>query len=94
MSTYDKLYHSASGVIAVFEYENESDFTQVVNDFEENSDFEFFGYYDSIESINDELLYQGLTMEEITKYNLNHYGHCIEVVENSNNEFLLFIGNR
>lgn len=56
-----------------------------------NPDFTCLGWFDSLNELQDELRYQGLSLELIKELNLNRYGNVLEVLK-YNGQYLAFIG--
>lgn len=93
--SFEELYNSASGIIGIAHYDEEDEFEQDLNELMNNADFSFFGQFDMIQDADEELQYQGLTLDEITKMSLNRYGNVIETLQCPISEtYWVFVGVR
>lgn len=88
------LYESACGIIGVWMCDTEEEVDEKVNELEGNPDFSLFGVFDSTQEADEELQYQGLTLDQITKMSLNHYGNVIECIASPEGLYFVFIGAR
>lgn len=99
---FKKLYNSAKGIVSIADYSIYDDITIASAEFnadlyelEHNPDFTTFGNYETIEDANDDLLYQGLTLDDITKLSMHRYGNMIEVLKSPMEEqyvYWVFVG--
>lgn len=67
------------------------DFLEYSTELYDNPDFTSIDWFDTLEDLQDELMYQGLSREEIKQINLNRYGNVLEVLK-YNEQYLVFIG--
>jgi hypothetical protein len=73
--------------------DTEEEFYGLCDELEGNPDFTSLGAYTSIQSIYEELNYQGFTDEQIEQFTHNRYGTCLEIVEYAS-DYEAFIGTR
>ena len=69
----------------------ENDFNELEYDFIDNPDVLYYGTFNSLEDLVDDLEYQDYNFNEIVKLTKNRYGHVIEIIEYDSN-FYVFIG--
>lgn len=67
------------------------DFLEYSSELYFNPDFTCLDWFDSLEDLQGELMYQGLSREEIKQINRNRYGRVLEVLK-YNGQYLAFIG--
>ncbi len=92
---FDKLYNSACGIIGINQYDDVDEFQQDLKELEDNQDFSFLGHFDSTQDADEELQYQGFTLDEITKMSLNQYGNVIECLHAPDSQtYWVFVGAR
>lgn len=92
---FEELYNSACGIVGITHYDSEKEFEQDLKELEENGDFTFLGHYDTTQEADDELQYQGLTLDQITKMSLNRYGNVIETLHAPDSQtYWVFVGAR
>lgn len=99
--TYEEIYNSACGIVGQSTYEDDGYRTAVdffeedLRELENNQDFTFFGHFDMTQDADEELEYQGFTLDEITKMSMNRYGNVIECLKAPDSEtYWVFIGSR
>lgn len=73
--------------------DTEEEYEDKINELSDNPDFIFLGYFDSIQSIYEDLDYQGITEEEAQQMSHNRYGACLEILEYAS-DYCAFIGIR
>lgn len=73
--------------------DTEEEFFNLLDELENNPDFTSIGAFSMIQSIYEELEYQGFTEEQIEQFSHNRYGTCLEIVEYAS-EYMAFIGTR
>lgn len=91
--TFEELYNSGAGIVGIIHCDNEQDFENNLKDLENNQDFSFLGQYDMSQDADEELLYQGFTLDQITKMSLNRYGNVIETLK-FDDSYWVFVGAR
>ena len=69
------------GVTSTWTIDSEEEFNEIWSELHSNSDFTYLGQFDMTQDIDDELLYQGFSLQEIAQLTINHYGHVLEVIE-------------
>lgn len=95
MASFEELYNSACGIVGINNYDSVEDFEQDLRDLEENEDFTLLGRYDMTQDADEELQYQGFTLDEITKMSLNRYGNVIEcLLAPDSGDYWVFVGAR
>ena len=75
----------------VIEFTAFDDFLEYSSELYFNPDFTSLDWFDTLEELQGELMYQGLTRELIAQINRNRYGDVLEVLK-YNGEYLAFIG--
>ena len=92
---FEKMYNSACGILGISHYDDVSEFEEDLKELEENPDFSLLGHYDSTQDADEELQYQGFTLDEITKMSLNRYGNVIECLHAPDSQtYWVFVGAR
>lgn len=91
---FEELYNSACGIVGISHYDNVEEFEQDFRDLEHNQDFTLFGQFDMTQDADEELQYQGLTLDDITKMSLNQYGNVIECLQDPSGAYWVFVGAR
>lgn len=91
----EKLYTSACGIVGIWNYDEVAEFENDLKELEENPDFSMFGHFDLTQDADEELQYQGFTLDEITKMSLNQYGNVIECLQAPDSgTYWVFVGAR
>ena len=92
---YEELYNSACGIVGINHYDDFNDFEKDFKELEENPDFSLLGQYDMTQDADEELQYQGLTLDAITKMSMNRYGDVIETLQDpESGMYWVFVGAR
>lgn len=91
--SFDELYNSAAGVVGIWHLDSEDEFEMEYDELNTNPDFTYLGQFDMTQCIDEELQYQGMSLDEITKMSLNCYGNVLEVLH-YDNQYYAFIGAR
>lgn len=92
---FEELYNSACGIVGVSHYDSVEEFESDLKEFENNCDFTFLGHFDTIQEADEELQYNGFTLDQITKMSLNQYGSVIETLEAPDSQtYWVFVGVR
>lgn len=92
---FEKLYNSASGIVGVSHYDDPSEFEEDLKELENNPDFSLLGHFDSTQNADEELQYQGFSLDEITKMSLNRYGNVVECLYAPDSQtYWVFVGAR
>lgn len=79
----------------VWYFDSEVEFNEAVVELEENPDFSIFTISGTIESVLEELEYQGLSLEAIKHFTTNHYGSIIDILQNPTNKmFHVYVGQK
>ena len=78
-------------LLQTWEPTTETDFNDLEYDFIDNPDVLYYGTFNSLAEVVDDLEYQDYTFNEIVKLTKNRYGHVIEIIEYDSN-FYVFIG--
>jgi hypothetical protein len=92
---FNKLYESACGIVGVSHYDDAHEFEQDLKDLEDNPDFTLLGHFDTTQEADEELQYQGLSLDEITKMSLNQYGNVIDCLQAPDSQtYWVFVGAR
>lgn len=81
------------GISHVWFMDTYDEFLEASNELHSNPDFTCLDWFDSLNDIEDELEYQGLTLKQIGELNRARYGNVIEVLE-YNSQYEAFIGAR
>ena len=93
--SFETLYNSAAGIIGISSYDDVSEFEQDLKELESNPDFTLIGHYDMTQDADEELEYQGFTLDQITKMSLNRYGNVIETLAAPDSgTYWVFVGSR
>lgn len=93
--TNEELYNSASGIVGISHYDDLTEFENDLKELRDNPDFTLLGHYDMVQDADEELVYQGFTLDKITKMSLNRYGNVIECLHAPDSEtYWVFIGAR
>ena len=69
----------------------EDEFNELEYDFIDNPDVLYYGTFNSLAEVVDDLEYQEYNFNEIVQLTKNRYGHVIEIIEYDSN-FYVFIG--
>ena len=69
----------------------ENDFKDMWTNLDDSPDMSYFGRYNSLEEVSNELEYQGLDFKEIVQLTKNRYGNVVEIIE-YDSIFYVFIG--
>jgi hypothetical protein len=92
---FNELYNSACGIVGIRHYDEVSEFEEDLKEYENNPDFSLLGHYDSTQAADEELQYQGLSLDDITKMSLNQYGNVIECLHAPDSQsYWVFVGAR
>lgn len=92
---FEELYNSACGIVGISNYDTVEEFENDLKELEDNQDFTLLGTFNTTQEADEELQYQGLTLDEITKYSLNQYGNVIECLHSPDSQnYWVFIGAR
>lgn len=78
--SFETLYNSAAGIVGISNYDDIEEFENDLKELEENPDFSLLGHYDTTQEADEELEYQGFTLDQITKMSLNRCGNVIETL--------------
>ena len=93
--TWNELYSSACGIIGISNYDDVESFEEDLRELENNPDFTLLGHFDMTQDADEELEYQGLTLDQITKMSMNRYGNVIETLQAPDSgTYWVFIGAR
>ena len=93
--SFEELYNSACGIVGVSHYDSVSEFESDLKDLEDNPDFTLLGHFDMTQDADEELQYQGFTLDQITKMSLNQYGNVIETLYAPDSQtYWVFVGAR
>ena len=93
--TFEEMYNSKAGILGISQYDEVEEFESDLKELENNLDFTFVGHFDMTQDADEELQYQGLTLDEITKASLNRYGNVIETLQAPDSgTYWVFIGAR
>lgn len=92
---FEKLYNSACGIVGISNFDSVEDFERDLKELEENPDFTLLGQYNMTQDADEELQYQGFSLDQITKMSLNRYGNCVETLQAPDSgAYWVFIGAR
>lgn len=92
---FEELYNSACGIVGITNFDDVSEFESELEELEENPDFSLLGHYGNTQEADDELEYQGFTLDQITKMSLNRYGNVIETLQAPDSgTYWVFVGAR
>lgn len=90
-----ELYNSACGIVGVSHYDSVGEFESDLKWYEENPNFTLLGHFDMTQDADEELQYQGFTLDQITKMSLNQYGNVIETLYAPDSQtYWVFVGAR
>lgn len=92
--TFEDTYNLACGVVGKQWCDTEQEFEDALYELENDPDMTFLGQFDMTQDIDEELEYQGFSLDEITKMSLNRYGNVLEVLHAPNTDYYAFIGAR
>ena len=93
--TFEEMYNSKAGILGMSQYDEVEEFESDLKELENNLDFTFVGHFDMTQDADEELQYQGLSLDEITKASLNRYGSIIETLQAPDSgTYWVFIGTR
>lgn len=81
------------GVQGQWNIDTEEEFDEAYNELINNEDMSYLGGFDLTQDIDEELEYQGFTLEEINTMSLARYGRVLEVLS-FEDRYYAFIGNR
>lgn len=82
-----------NGVQGQWYIDTEEEFEETYNEMMDNPDMSYLGDFDLTQDIDEELEYQGFTLEEINAMSLARYGRVLEVLS-FEDRYYAFIGNR
>jgi hypothetical protein len=79
--------------VATWICDTEEEYEEYFTELENNPDFAYYGDYNMIQDIEDELLHQGISVDEFIQLTNNRYGGMIEIIE-FKNMYSVFVGAR
>lgn len=79
--------------VATWFCDTEEEFNEHIKELENNPDFTFFGDFDMIQDVEDEFLYQGISVDEFIQLTNNRYGSVVEILE-FEDKYWVFVGAR
>jgi hypothetical protein len=88
------LYNSACGIVGIWNLDSEEELENEIKELEENPDFTLLGIFSMTQDADEELQYQGLSLDDITKMSLNQYGNVIECLKAPNSDYHVYVGAR
>ena len=95
MSDFEKLYNSACGIVGISKYDESHEFAKDLYELENNPDFTFIGRFELTQDADEELEYQGFTLDQITKMSLNQYGDVIDcLLDPDTQTYWVYVGAR
>lgn len=93
--SFEELYDSACGIVGISHYDDVDEFETALKELEDNPDFTLLGHYNMTQDADEELEYQGFTLDQITKMSLNRYGNVIETLYAPDSQtYWVFVGAR
>lgn len=93
--TFEELYNSACGIVGQSSFDTVEEFEEELKKLENNPNFLLLGHFDMTQDADEELQYQGFTLDEITKMSLNQYGKVIECLKAPDSDsYWVFVGAR
>lgn len=92
---FEELYNLACGIVGISHYDEIAEFESDLRELEDNPDFSLLGHFDMTQDADEELQYQGFSLDEITKMSLNQYGNVIECLYAPDSQtYWVFVGAR
>lgn len=94
-SSFEELYNLACGIVGIHHFDEVEEFERDLKELENNKDFSLLGHFDLTQDADEELKYQGFTLDDITKMSLNRYGSVIECLYAPDSQtYWVFVGTR